>query len=98
MLRGGGRDRAVTTCAGGALPLENKDVFARLDKSHIVHYERAIDINPNYADAHNNLGNALMQTGRMEEALANFKRALEIKPDFVRADNSRGSFYFECTD
>jgi len=37
VLRGGGQGRAVTACAGSALPLENKDVFARLDKSHIVH-------------------------------------------------------------
>ena len=37
VLRGVGQGRAVTACAGSALPLENKGVFARLDKSHIVH-------------------------------------------------------------
>jgi len=39
MLRGVGQGRAVTACAGSALPLENKDVFDRLDKSHIVHHK-----------------------------------------------------------
>ena len=39
MLRGVGRGRAVTACAGGALPLENKDQFARSDKSHIVRHK-----------------------------------------------------------
>jgi hypothetical protein len=39
VLRGVGQGRAVTACAGSALPLENKDVFDRLDKSHIVHHK-----------------------------------------------------------
>ncbi len=33
VLRGVGQGRAVTACAGSALPLENKDEFARSDKS-----------------------------------------------------------------
>ena len=39
MLRGVGQGRDGTACAGGALPLENEDVFARLDKSHIVQHK-----------------------------------------------------------
>jgi hypothetical protein len=33
VLRGVGQGRAVTACAGSALPLEIKDKFARSDKS-----------------------------------------------------------------
>ena len=42
-----------------------------------------MEINPNYADAHNNLGNALFQTGHPDEAIAQFKMALEITPDKI---------------
>jgi len=39
VLRGFGQGRAVTSCAGSALPLEEKDKFARSDKSHIVQHK-----------------------------------------------------------
>jgi tetratricopeptide (TPR) repeat protein len=42
-----------------------------------------LEINPNYAEAYNNLGNALFQTGHVEEAIANFSKALEINPDKI---------------
>ena len=43
-------------------------------------YKRAIELNPNYAPAHQNYGNLVSTLGRHEEALAKFKRALEIDP------------------
>jgi tetratricopeptide (TPR) repeat protein len=44
-----------------------------------------LEINPNYAKAHNNLGNRLMELGRIDEAMAHYLRALEINPDYVSA-------------
>ena len=41
--------------------------------------------NPNDPETHKNLGNALMQTGRPNEAIEHFKQALRIKPDFIDA-------------
>jgi tetratricopeptide (TPR) repeat protein len=49
---------------------------------------RALEINPNFADAHYNLGNTFMQTGQANEAVAHFNRALEINPDDVEALNN----------
>ena len=42
-------------------------------------------------DIHNDLGVALAQLGRRQEALAEFERALQIKPDFAdaKANKSR---------
>ncbi|HLA26408.1 MAG TPA: tetratricopeptide repeat protein [Syntrophales bacterium] len=54
-----------------------KDAFAS--------YRRAIEIKPDYADAHNNLGNTLRDLGRLVEAEASYRRALEIKPDYADA-------------
>jgi tetratricopeptide (TPR) repeat protein len=46
----------------------------------IVAYNRAIQLTPGYAEAHNNLGNALKEKGLLDEALARFRRAVALKP------------------
>lgn len=51
----------------------------------------AIRINPNFALAHNNLGNALSQLGKIEEALGCFARALALKHDYADAYTNRGN-------
>ncbi len=43
-------------------------------------YRRAIDLNPNYASAHQWLAEHLAATRRNEEALAEIRRALELDP------------------
>jgi tetratricopeptide (TPR) repeat protein len=48
----------------------------------ISHFEAALGIDPNSADAHVNLGIALSGIpGRMPEAIRHFEAALRIKPD-----------------
>ena len=53
--------------------------MGRYDESE-REYRRAIEINPNYADAHNNLGILLAESGRYAEAEKEFRRSIEIKP------------------
>jgi TolB-like protein/Tfp pilus assembly protein PilF len=43
-------------------------------------YLRAIELNPNYAMAHNYYGNFLSSLGRHEQGIAVYKRTLEIEP------------------
>ena len=59
--------------------------------SAIAHYQKALEIKPDYAEAQNNLGNALTGRGRVGEAITHFQKALEIKPDFAQAQNSLGN-------
>ena len=47
----------------------------------ITQYQRAVQFNPDSAEAHLDLGIALQLQGRVEEAIAHFQTALEIKPD-----------------
>jgi tetratricopeptide (TPR) repeat protein len=54
----------------------------------IGQYKQALRIKPDYADAHYNLGNALIQAGRVQEAIGHYEQALRIKPDFVLAQNA----------
>ena len=49
----------------------------------VLAFKKAISINPNNAEAYNNLGNALKDQGMLEEAIEAFKQAVSIKPDFA---------------
>ena len=44
-----------------------------------------ITIKPDYAEASNNMGNALQDLGKLEEAIDVFNKAIAIKPDFAEA-------------
>ena len=52
----------------------------------LAHYRRALEIRPDYPEAHNNLGNLLLSTrGAEAEALHHYEEALRIRPDFAEA-------------
>jgi protein O-mannosyl-transferase len=46
----------------------------------ITDLEKALQIDPNYAEAHGNLGNAFLRKGRTRDAIAEYRRGLEIAP------------------
>ena len=48
----------------------------------------SLRLNPESAEAHNNLGITLAQLGRLEEAVQEWRRALAIKPGFVDAERN----------
>jgi len=56
---------------------------------------QAIRINPYDAPAHSNVGSALLELKRPEEALASFDRALTLEPNFAGALNGRGNALLE---
>jgi tetratricopeptide (TPR) repeat protein len=51
----------------------------------LVHYRRAIGIEPSYAPAYNNMGTALRRAGRLDEAVASYRRAIEMLADYPDA-------------
>ena len=58
-------------------------------------YRRALELNPNYATAHDWLGYYLLSTGRLREALAAIERAVELDPfsPLTRTDAARLHLY-----
>jgi Tfp pilus assembly protein PilF len=50
-----------------------------------LEFEKAIELEPTYADAHHNLGVALAEEGRWEEAMAEYRKALAT-PTFAIPD------------
>jgi tetratricopeptide (TPR) repeat protein len=63
-------------------------------KAAEFHLRRALELHPEYEDAHRNLGNALLAEGRLDEAIDQYSKALEIKPDFPQAHYSLGIALF----
>ncbi|MGO9002320.1 MAG: tetratricopeptide repeat protein [Limisphaerales bacterium] len=57
----------------------------------IPHFQRALQIKPDFAEAQNNLGIALLQKGKVDEAITHYQKALQIKPDFPEAHNNLGN-------
>lgn len=53
--------------------------------------QKATELMPEKAEAHNNLGNALKDLGQLDDAVASYRRALEIKPDFTEAHCNLGN-------
>lgn len=68
--------------------------FALMDRgevsSAIAHYNEALRIDPNFADAHNALGVALLGQNKVNEASGHFEQALRIKPSFREAQSNMG--------
>src|SRR6266571_1160185 len=55
------------------------------------HYQTALRLNPDYADAHNNVGAVLADQGRLAEAIEHYREALRLKPDYADAHYNWGN-------
>jgi tetratricopeptide (TPR) repeat protein len=66
----------------------------RVDEA-IIHYQKALEISADYAEAHNNLGAALFRKGRVDEAITHYQKALEISADYADARNNLGAALFD---
>lgn len=53
-------------------------------------YQRAVELDPEHADAHVNLGCLLHEAGRIEEALHHYEKALEAHPEHPAAGYNLG--------
>lgn len=62
----------------------------RMDQA-IAEYQKALEIDPNLADAHSNLGVAFLEMGRVKDSIAHLQKALEINPNYVDAHYNLGN-------
>jgi tetratricopeptide (TPR) repeat protein len=61
--------------------------------SAVAEFDRAIQLNPNYADAYFNRGLAYYYQQRHNDAIDNFDRGLELNPNDAEAYAWRGEIY-----
>ena len=76
-----------TTEYGFGLALAN---LGRLDEA-MSHYRKALELNPNDAEAHHNLGVVYAGQGRFDEAMHHCRKALDINPDYAYAHYDLGT-------
>ena len=67
---------------GASLLMQGKNALPAMQK--------AAELLPDDAQAHSNLGNALRDLGRLDDAVASYRRALAIKPDYAEAHGNLG--------
>ncbi|HKR74654.1 MAG TPA: tetratricopeptide repeat protein [Candidatus Nitrosocosmicus sp.] len=73
-------------------PLEKIEVkpTADINTDDILQSDKAIEINPQYADAYNNKGLSLYYLGNNQEAIACYDKAIESNPYFADAFFNKG--------
>lgn len=96
-------DLAAAHLACERLLAANRDSVAALFLASLIDYQggnakqaverltRVVQLRPNYAEAHNNLGNALAAEGRLAAAEKAFRAALRVKPEYAEALNNLGN-------
>jgi len=61
-----------------------------MNEEAIIAFKKVIFLNPNYANAHYNMGNILRNLGNYHEAIDAFKKAVFIQPDHAKAYGNMG--------
>jgi protein O-mannosyl-transferase len=57
----------------------------------MAHYRRALELNPRFSQAHNNVAALLMPLGQVDDALRHWATAIEIEPTYADARYNLGS-------
>ena len=68
------------------------DQQGQFDKA-IPHFEKALEINPDYAEAHYNLGDVLAYQGQLEKAIPHLEEAIRINPNRADTHYNLGSVF-----
>jgi len=54
-------------------------------------YKQALTLKPDYFEVHANLGNILLDVGRVEEALQHYREAIRLRPDIPELHDNLGN-------
>lgn len=66
------------------IDLEQQSLKEDLESNAIACFEKAIQINPTYADAHCNLGSTFIRKNQLKDAILAYKEAIDIDPNFAQ--------------
>lgn len=77
----------------GILCFQRKNV-----QEGVKYLRKCLQLKPDFAQAHNNLGNGLMQSGMLKDAIQCFSRAVALAPDYAEAHHNLASAYGKHKD
>lgn len=86
---------------GKAVPFHSRgDAYMDIGdiKRALEDYNKAIEIDPGYAEAYNNRGNLYKQIGDLERAIADYNKVIAIDPRPADTYNNRGNVYMDLGD
>ena len=58
-------------------------------------FKKICDIDENFPESYNNLGNAYSELEQNNEAIINYQKAIKLKPDFAEAYNNCANIFFK---
>ncbi len=61
----------------------------------LTQLKKSLEINPNYYQGYNSLGNVLFKKNNLKEALDAFQKAIDLKFDYFEAYHNRGNVYLK---
>jgi len=64
----------------------------------IACFDKAIRIEPSFAEAYCNRGTAYFEKGKCDAAISDFSKAIEINADFAQAYYNRAAAYFDKSE
>ena len=64
----------------------------------VVHFRKAVQVNPNDATAHNNLGATLRDLGQFKEAVVHYRHAIRLDPGYAITYDSLAWILATCKD
>ncbi len=78
-------DRPIIICNLG-------NIFEKQGKldAAVEHYQKTLQLKPDYAEAYYNLGNVFQRQGKLEAAVESYQQALKIKPEIAQAHSNLG--------
>ncbi|MES2999268.1 MAG: tetratricopeptide repeat-containing glycosyltransferase family protein [Pseudomonadota bacterium] len=86
---------------GHAACLHMLGIMATQEKDHeraVALFDRAIALQPAFAEAHANRGVALRELGRASEAIQSYDKAIALRPGYARAFFNRGNAFAAMGD
>ena len=83
------------SCQNRARESTDPEVKQEEYKNAIRHYTRAIQLQPDYAEARKKRGDTYREQGQMDTALEDYKIAIQLRPNYTEAYKNRGRIYHE---
>ena len=71
--------------------LENKKQY----EEALTYFQQIIELNPDHAEAHFQIGKIFRTTGQFEKAITYYQNAINLKPDYSSAYYELGLVYLE---